>query len=110
MKHTPFWVKALFFCGIPPHKALLCLFDLLALVGTAILIFLARAAFGGVDPAVYHRAVPLLLLGPVLAMGLGLYQTVSLPPHRELKAQFQMVSLLYGIILAMFFLSQTGDI
>ncbi|MBE6441919.1 MAG: undecaprenyl-phosphate galactose phosphotransferase WbaP [Desulfovibrio desulfuricans] len=109
MKNTPLWVRALLFCGIPPHKALLCLFDLLALTGTALLIFLARAAFGGMEPELYHWALPLLLLGPLLGMGLGLYQTISLPPHRELKAQFQMVSLLYGIILAVLFLSQTGD-
>lgn len=110
MKHTPLWVKAFFLCGIPPHKALLCIFDLLALVGTAVVIFFARATFGGVQPELYHWALPLLLLGPLLAMGLGLYQTVSLPPHRELKAQFQMVSLLYGIILAVLFLSHSGDI
>lgn len=110
MKQAPFWVKVLLFFGILPHKVLLCIFDLLALVGTAVGIFCARAAFGGLEPELYHWALPFLLLGPVLAMGLGLYQTVSLPPHRELKAEFQMISLLYGIILAGLFLSRTGDV
>ncbi|MBQ9407166.1 MAG: undecaprenyl-phosphate galactose phosphotransferase WbaP [Desulfovibrio sp.] len=103
-------MKILHLCSIPPHKALLCLFDVLALLGTAVLIFLIRALFGGVDAALYHWALPLLLLGPVLSAGLGLYQTVSLPPHRELKAQFQVVSLLYGLILAVLFLSHSGDV
>ena len=44
-----------------------------------------------------------------MAAGLGLYQTISLPPHRELKALFQLTSLMYGIVLAVLFLSKTGD-
>lgn len=110
MKHSPFWVRVILFCGLSPQKVLLCLSDLLSIVGTAILVFLMRAAFGNVDPALYHWALPLLLMGPLMAAGMGLYQTISLPPHREIKALFQLTSLMYAIILAVLFLSKTGDV
>jgi len=110
MKHSPFWVRVLLFCGLSPQKVLLCLSDLLSIVGTAILVFLMRATFGDVDPALYHWALPLLLMGPLLAAGMGLYQTISLPPHREIKALFQLTSLMYAIILAVLFLSKSGDV
>ncbi len=109
MKHSPLWVRALLACGLSPQKTLLCFFDLLAIIGTAMAVFLVRAFFGDVDPSLYRWALPLLLMGPVMAAGLGLYQTISLPPHRELKALFQLTSLMYGIILAVLFLSKTGD-
>ena len=105
MKHSPLWVRALLACGLSPQKTLLCFFDLLAIIGTAMAVFLVRAFFGDVDPSLYRWALPLLLMGPVMAAGLGLYQTISLPPHRELKALFQLTSLMYGIILAVLFLS-----
>ena len=69
-----------------------------------------RAAFGDVDPALYHWALPLLLMGPLMAAAMGLYQTISLPPHREIKALFQLTSFMYAIILAVLFLSKTGDV
>ena len=109
MKHSPLWVRALLACGLSPQKTLLCFFDLLAIIGTAMAVFLVRAFFGDVELALYRWALPLLLMGPVMAAGLGLYQTISLPPHRELKALFQLTSLMYGIILAVLFLSKTGD-
>lgn len=109
MKKTSRWVHLASLFGISAQKFLLCLFDLLALLGTALAVFLVRATFGGLDPVLYHWVVPMLLLGPVFGAGLGLYQTVSLAPHRELKALFQLTSLLYAIILAVLFLSKTGD-
>lgn len=87
---------------------MLCLFDLMAILGTAIAV-LVRAAFGNVEPALYHWALPLLLMGPVMAAGLWSLPDHKLPPHRELKALFQLTSLMYGIILAVLFLSKTGD-
>ena len=78
MHHPPFWVRALRFCGFAPQNALLCLADLLALTGTALAVFLLRAAFGGVDPVLYQWVLPLLvvlvaipgvvILGVLLAM------------------------------------------
>ena len=108
MKKTSCWVYLASVFGISAQKLVLCLFDLLALLGTALVVFLVRAAFGGLDPVLYHWVAPMLLLGPVLGAGLGLYQTVSLAPHRELKALFQLTSLLYAIILAVLFLSKTA--
>lgn len=110
VKHVPFWVKALQLCGLSPQKSLLVLTDQLALVAAALAVLLARAAFGDVSPELYHWILPLLLLGPPLGLGLGLYQTVSLPPHREFKGLFQMASLLYAIILTALFLAKTGDL
>ena len=109
MEKASCWVHLASFFGFSAQKILLCLFDLLALLGTALAVFFVRAAFGGLDPVLYHWVVPMLLLGPVFGAGLGLYQTVSLAPHRELKALFQLTSLLYAIILAVLFLSKTGD-
>ncbi|WP_417038410.1 undecaprenyl-phosphate galactose phosphotransferase WbaP [Desulfovibrio legallii] len=111
MHHPPFWVRALRFCGFAPQNALLCLADLLALTGTALAVFLLRAAFGGVDPVLYQWVLPLLVvLGPLMAGGLGLYQRIGLPPHREVRALFQLDCLLYGCIVAALFLSKTGDV
>ena len=109
MKQYPLWVRALLACGLSPQKTLLCLADLFTILGTALVVFLVRAAFGDVDFSQYRGALPLLLMGPVMAAGLGLYQSISLPPHRELKALFQLTSLMYGIILAVLFLSKAGD-
>lgn len=103
------WETLSAFIGISTQKLLLCFFDMLTLLGTAMLVFLVRAAFGGVDPALYHGAVPILLMGPIFGAGLGLYQSISPAPHRELKALFQLVSLLYAIILAVLFMSKVGD-
>lgn len=95
--------------GLSPQKAVLVLCDLLALLGTVIAVFLLRAAFGDLDPVLYRWGMPLLLLGPVLGASLGLYQSISLPPQREVKALFFMTSLMYGLILAVLFLAKSGD-
>ncbi len=109
MTKTSCWEQLSTLTGISTQKFLLCFFDLLALLGTALLVFFVRAAFGGLDPVLYHWVVPMLFLGPFFGAGLGLYQTISPAPHRELKALFQLVSLLYAIILAVLFLSKMGD-
>lgn len=109
MKQAPLWIRFLHFCGLMPQKVLLAFFDLLALVLTAVAVFLLRHAFGGTDPVLYQWVLPLLLAGPVLAAGMGLYPSVSLPPHREIKSLFQLASLIYGLILVALFLAQTGD-
>lgn len=96
--------------GLSPQKVLLVLSDLLALLGTAIAVFLLRAAFDNLDSILYRWVLPLLLLGPLLGASLGLYQSISLPPHRELKALFLMISLTYCMILAALFLAKTGDL
>ncbi|GHU95724.1 undecaprenyl-phosphate galactose phosphotransferase WbaP [Deltaproteobacteria bacterium] len=96
--------------GISPQSLMLCLADLTALLMPATLVFLLRATFGDVNPALYRWVFPMLLLGPLLGVGFGLYQSVSLPPPRELKSLFLLATLLYGLILTVLFLSQTGRI
>lgn len=109
MSQYPSLISLLRRFGLPPQKVVLTLADLLALLGTAVAVFLLRAAFGDLDPILYRWVMPLLLLGPVLGASLGLYQNISLPPQRELKALFLLTSLLYGLILAVLFLAKTGD-
>ena len=109
MSQYPSAICLLLRLGLPPQKVVLVLSDLLALLGTAIAVFLLRAAFGDLDPILYRWVMPLLLLGPVLGASLGLYQSISLPPQRELKALFLLTSLMYGLILAVLFLGKTGD-
>lgn len=109
MSQPPLFIRLLLRLSLSPQKSLLCLCDVTALLGTAVVIFLLRAAFGGVDPVLYHWVLPLLLLGPVLGASLGLYQSISLPPQRELKAFFLLTSLIYGLILAVLFLAKAGD-
>ncbi|MDR3358926.1 MAG: undecaprenyl-phosphate galactose phosphotransferase WbaP [Desulfovibrio sp.] len=96
--------------GFSPRVIVLCLADLLALLGPISLIFVLRAAFGDVDPTLYLWIFSLLLLGPLLGAGFGLYQTVFLPRPQEIKALFLLGTLLYGIILVAFFLLQSGKI
>ncbi len=96
--------------GIPVRAAVLALSDLVALLGTMFAVLMARAAFGDLDPAIYHWVFPLLLISPVFAATLGLYRSISLPPYREMKGIFIFVSLIYALILLMLFLSKTGDL
>ena len=62
MKQYPLWVRALLACGLSPQKTLLCLADLFTILGTALVVFLVRAAFGDVDSSQYRGALPLLLM------------------------------------------------
>lgn len=103
-------VRLLLSLGLSPQACLLALSDLCALLGTAVLVFLIRSAFGNMDASFYHWVLPLLMLGPLLGTSLGLYQDIRQPPHKELQALCFMDSLLYGIILAVLFLSKSGDL
>ncbi|MDE7370180.1 MAG: undecaprenyl-phosphate galactose phosphotransferase WbaP, partial [Desulfovibrio sp.] len=94
----------------PVRAAVLALSDLVAVLGTMFALLMGRAAFGGLDPALYHWVFPLLLVAPFLGSSLGLYRSISLPPHREMKAIFLLVSLVYALILLVLFLSQAGDL
>jgi len=96
--------------GFFPQGIVLCLADLLALIGPITLIFAVRATFGDVNSELYLWIFSLLLLGPLLGVSFGLYQTISMPPPSEIKALFLLATLLYGVILVALFLSQTGKI
>lgn len=96
--------------GLPMRSVVLVLSDLVALLGTMFALLLVRAAYGGLDPDLYHWVFPLLLVAPFLGTPLGLYRSISLPPDRQMKAVFLLVSLIYALILLVLFLSQTGDL
>lgn len=109
MSRNASFIRLLCRLGLPPQTVALVLCDLLALLGTVTAVFLLRAIFGDLDPVLYRWGMPLLLLGPILGASLGLYQSISLPPQREVKALFLMTSLMYGLILAVLFLAKSGD-
>ena len=67
--------------GLSPQKVLLVLSDLLALLGTAIAVFLLRAAFDNLDSILYRWVLPLLLLGPLLGASLGCLLYTSPSPR-----------------------------
>ncbi len=96
--------------GLSSQKGLLLLCDLVALVGAALLVFFGRILLGNVSPEIYVPFfVTLLLLAPPLGLSFGLYQGVSLPPYRELKALWLTSTLTYAVILGHFFMAQSGD-
>lgn len=96
--------------GLPLRSAVFVLSDLIALLGSMLILLMVRAAFGELDPAIYRWVFPLLLFSPLLGAILGLYRSISQPPHRELKTIFFFVTLVYAIILLVLFLSKTGDL
>jgi Undecaprenyl-phosphate galactose phosphotransferase WbaP len=89
--------------------AVLCLFDLLALLVPPITLVLVRGLLGHLDPVLYRFVLPMLLIGPALGARMGLYQTIALPPAKEVKAYFIMASTLYAMVLAAFFVTKTGS-
>ncbi|MDR1777801.1 MAG: undecaprenyl-phosphate galactose phosphotransferase WbaP [Desulfovibrio sp.] len=95
--------------GFSPRVFVLCVADLLALLCPVSLIFALRAAFGQVSLSLYLQVFSLLLLGPLLGALSGIYGTVPLPRPREIKALVMLTTLLYGIILMVLFLSQSGQ-
>ena len=95
---------------LPMRSAVFVASDLVALLGSMFILLMARSAFGELDPAIYRWVFPLLLLSPLLGATLGLYRSISQPPHREMKAIFFFVTLVYAIILLVLFLSKTGDL
>ncbi len=110
MAKLPLAVQILFRIGISPRTVVLVVSDLLALVGTAVLAFFCRALFGNVEHSLYHWVLPLLCAGPCIGASLGLYRSIPLPPHKELKAVFHFVSLIYGLILIVLFLSKESSL
>lgn len=91
--------------------AVLLLSDALALECTALLSFALRnILLGSLDSGLYTGVMPLLLLGPVLGAALGTCQSISLPPHKEIKQLFLATTLTYLVILAYLFITQEGSL
>ena len=96
--------------GISPPKVLLLVCDLVALLGTALLVLIVRSMLGNVPLAPYGQLfVMMLLLAPALGLCFGLYQGISLPPYRELKALWLTSTLTYTVVLGNLFMAQSGD-
>ena len=81
MRHYPPLIKFLLRFGISPRTVLLVASDLVSMIGTMLSILLIRAAFGGLEPAIYHWVFPILLISPLLGGSLGLYQAIGMPAH-----------------------------
>lgn len=102
--------KALAAIGLRPQMAVLLIFDLLVLYGAGLLGYGARALIGPMEFDVYRGVFSLLLLGPILFWTFGTYQSITLPPHREIKQLSLATTLTFLLILAVLFATKTGDI
>ena len=97
--------------GLRPTMLVLMLSDAIALEITAVAAYVLRALPGiPMDASLYTNVMPLLLIGPVLSVTFNTCQSISLPPHKEIKQLFLATSLTYLIILAVFFLTQEGNL
>lgn len=96
--------------GFRPQAAVLACSDAVALQASAVLAFAVRSFFNPLDVSLYSGILPLLLLGPLFSVGLGASQSISLPPHKEVKQLFLAVSLTYLVVLAFLFLTRGGEI
>ena len=97
--------------GIVPQRCVLMFYDMASLAGCLLSALLGRAVFGGVDLDLYLWILGFVLcIGPCLNAAFGLYRTGRMPAYRELQAIFSSVSLLYGTILFVLFISKSADI
>ncbi|MDO5484496.1 MAG: undecaprenyl-phosphate galactose phosphotransferase WbaP [Desulfovibrionaceae bacterium] len=104
-------VRLLRRAGLPPQLLLLLVADMLTVLGTALGIFALRMLCGDfTDAPAYRVLLALLFLAPLFGVSLGLYRSIALPPHRELKALFGMTSMVYALALLILFLTKSGDI
>ena len=97
--------------GIVPQRCVLMFYDMASLAGCLLAALLGRAVLGGMDLDVYFWILGFVLCtGPCLNAAFGLYRTGRMPAYRELQAVFSSVSLLYGTILFVLFISKSADI
>lgn len=90
---------------------MLMLCDALALELTALLIFGLRSLLPGeLNGSLYTGVMPLLLLGPLLNAALNTCQSISLPPHKEIKQLFLATTFTYLLVLAYLFLTQEATL
>lgn len=110
MQSISFVRKILTLAGIRPQMAVLLIFDLLVLYGAGLLGYGARSLIGPINFDVYQGIFSLLLLGPLFYWTFGTYQSIALPPHREIKQLSLATTLTFLLILAVLFATKTGDI
>ena len=86
--------------GFPPQQLVLCLGDMLTLLLVSALVLLLRTLFGGVDLEQYvWMALFIIVLMPIIGFLFGLYQTLPLPPHRELRSLVLSASMVFALLL-----------
>lgn len=110
MQHTyfphRFWVAT----GIRPQLATLFCADLCTLYMAGLVAYGVRLLMGPISFDLYNELFVLLLLGPVFYWAFGTYQSIALPPHREIKQLFLSTSLTFLIILGVVFVTKSGDV
>jgi Undecaprenyl-phosphate galactose phosphotransferase WbaP len=109
MNSNPFIIRCIESLNIAPQKMILAASDFVALLLTAVLIYVLRTLTGGLDPQLYTVGLPLLLLAPLLGVLLGLYQSIPLTPHRELRALCNVITIIYALLLALLFFSKSSS-
>lgn len=95
--------------GFPPQQVLLCLGDMLTLLLISVVVLLTRKLFGGVELEQYiWMALFIIVLMPVLGFLFGLYQTLPLPPYRELRSLFLSTSMVFALLLLSLFAGKSS--
>lgn len=95
--------------GLPPQQFILCLGDTLTLLFVSALVLLVRTLFGGVELGQYAwMALFILVLMPVIGFLFGLYQTLPLPPYRELRSLVLSASMVFALLLLSLFAGKSS--
>lgn len=110
MQCSPFFSRLWAITGIWPQMLVLLAVDVLVLYFAGVLSYGARTLISPVNFQAYEEIFTLLLLGPLFCWSFGTYQSIALPPHREIKQIFLAVSLTFLVILAVLFVTKSGDV
>lgn len=95
--------------GLPPQQFVFCLGDTLTLLLVSALALLLRALFGGVELEQYSWMVLFIcVLMPIIGFLFGLYQTLPLPPHRELRSLVLSASMVFAMLLLFLFAGKSS--
>ena len=88
--------------GLPPQQFVFCLGDMFTLLLVSALALLLRALFGGVELEQYSWMVLFIcVLMPIIGFLFGLYQTLPLPPHRELRSLVLSASMVFAVSMVL---------
>ena len=82
---------------------------MLTLLLVSALVLLLRTLFGGVDLEQYvWMALFIIVLMPIIGFLFGLYQTLPLPPHRELRSLVLSASMVFALLLLFLFAGKSS--
>ncbi len=94
--------------GLRPAQWISMLSDGIAMQSVFTLVFLLRSLWGGVSFELYIWICLALLLGPIIMLIQGSYETPVPPAHKVLKKAFFGVTLTYLVVLIILFMGQTS--